>query len=93
MTITSIGSSFSHIRPETVGRSAGARAAEEATEARESRDTKPDGDESAAAPQAKGSSKPSVADELQAVLRQARERDQAAPRASAREATRAYTGR
>lgn len=87
MTITSIGSSFSYIRPEAVSRSA----APEASETSEPRETSSDGDEGASRPQASGSSKPSVADDLRALLVKAQE--DSAAKTAPREAARAYGGR
>lgn len=85
MTITSIGSSFSYIRPEAVTRSA----VPEASEAPAPRETSSDG--GASRPQASGSSKPSVADDLRALLVKAQE--DSAAKAAPREAARAYGGR
>ena len=86
MTITSIGSSFSYIRPDAVAReTAAAAVSEERGEA-----AGPDVD-TATPSQATGSAKPGVTDELRAHLVRTQESAAAAP--SPREASRAYGGR
>lgn len=91
MTITSIGSSFSFIRPEAAARSAAAPASSEASETSESRESAPDSDDRSAAPQATGSARPSVADNLRALMVKAQEESTSRP--PPREAARAYAGR
>lgn len=87
MTITSIGSSFSYIRPDAVARETAASAVREDTKA--ATDTPGFG---ATSPSATGgSAKPSVADDLRAKLVETQESARAAP--PAREVSRAYGGR
>lgn len=85
MTVTSIGSSFSYIRPEAAGRTPTA-AAPEATETSETRSAS-----SPSAPQATGSARPSVADDLRALMVKAQEASTSPPSPSS--AARAYAGR
>ena len=85
MTVTSIGSSFSYIRPESAGRTPTA-AAPEAPETSETA--------SASAPpaaQATGSARPSVADDLRALMVKTQEAATTPP--SPATAARAYAGR
>jgi hypothetical protein len=90
MTITSIGSSFSYIRPETAARETSAAAvSEERSETTRSASTSTGGGPTA--PQASGSAKPSVADELRAVLVKTQESHSSPPAPHA--AARAYAGR
>jgi hypothetical protein len=84
MTITSIGSSFSYIRPEAVGRETAAVTVQEETSAA----TSPGFGVPAA--QATGSATPSVADQLRALLVRTQESSDGP---SASEAARAYGGR
>ncbi len=85
MSITAIGSSFSHIRPESVGRAAPAAEATEPAAA-----TPPASEPGPAAPPATGRAEGSVADELRAVLMKAQEAN--ASQASPGQAARAYAG-
>jgi hypothetical protein len=85
MTTTSIGSSFSYLRPESVARTTAA--APEPTAREESGATSAS---DPSRPQATGSSKPSVADNLRALLVKAQE--ESASRTEPREAARAYGG-
>ena len=87
MTITSIGSSFSWIAPTSAVR--GASAPPE--EAERSTTTASGTLDEFEGPQAGGKSKPSVSDEMQAVLVKAQEKS--AERATHPEAARAYAGR
>ena len=85
MTITSIGSSFSYIRPEAAAReTAAATVREESGESAASEVEAP-------TPQASGSARPSVADELRALL--VRTQESGGDRPSAGQAARAYGGR
>ncbi|WP_333822068.1 hypothetical protein [Pinisolibacter sp.] len=85
MTITSIGSSFSYIRPEAAARETSAAAVSE-----ESIASAATGSAAASAPQASGSAKPSVADELRALLVKTQENHSSPPAPHA--AARAYAG-
>lgn len=85
MSITAIGSSFSHIRPETVGRAAPAAETTEPAAA-----TPPASRPGPTAPPAVGRAEGSVADELRAALVKAQEANAAQP--SPGEAARAYAG-
>ncbi len=84
MTITSIGSSFSYIRPEAAARETAAVTAQAEASA-----VSPPGFGAPAA-QATGSAKPGVADQLRALLVRAQESGEGP---SASEAARAYGGR
>lgn len=86
MSITAVGSSFSFIRPEAAARSAAAPASEEATET--SADSESAFEKRDTLPKSSDNSRPSVADELRAVLVRAQERDTTPP--PPREAARAY---
>ena len=86
MTITSIGSSFSYIRPDAVARETAAAAVSE-----ERGGANPPGFGAPDAPQASGSANASVADELRAQLVRTQETATAAPTPG--EASRAYGGR
>lgn len=87
MSITSVGSSFSYIRPETAARSAAAPAREETSETSAFRSSAFESDD--AEPQASGSSRASVADELRSLLVKSQENDRTPP--APREAARAYS--
>lgn len=88
MSITAIGSSFSFIRPEAVGRAASAAPESESPAApAEASETS---EETPARPQASGRSGGSVADELRALMVKKQETDAVPP--SPREAARAYGG-
>ena len=91
MTITSIGSSFSYIRPDAAARETAASAArEEAREVPRSTAAATDGDDTATTSPREGRA-PSVADDLRAVLVKTQETHATAPSPSA--AARAYGGR
>ena len=87
MTITSIGSSFSYIRPEAAARETAAAAAS----AESNTSTTSAGSGATTSPQASGSARPSVADELRALMIETQERHSSpsAPHVAAR----AYGGR
>lgn len=89
MSITSVGSSFSHIRPETAARSATAPAAESGGDTQT-----PSGATGAStlpSPPAPHRPAPSVADDLRALMIKAQEESTA--KATAGQAARAYAGR
>lgn len=88
MTITSIGSSFSYIRPEAAARETSAAAVSQ--ESNSSAGSSAAGS-AASPPQASGSARPSVADELRALLVKAQESHASPP--APRDAARAYADR
>lgn len=87
MSITSVGSSFSHIRPEAAARNATAPAVETRAETTAA----PSGDASLPSPPAPRRAAPSVADDLRALMIKAQEESTA--KATAGQAARAYAGR
>jgi hypothetical protein len=92
MTITSIGSSFSYIRPEAAARETAAAAAnEERNETAGSRSEPAERETAASSPRATGSAKASVADELRALMVKTQETHATPP--SPQAAARAYGGR
>jgi hypothetical protein len=92
MTITSIGSSFSYIRPDTAARETSAAAvSEERGETTESASEPAESSPAApSSPQASGSAKPSVADELRALMVKTQESHSTPPAPHA--VARAYAG-